>query len=160
MHARKEDLLKTVTATYRVSINVKPEAAFAYISDLTRHGEWNDHLSVEALTPAPVQVGNEYVSWGRTLYEKRRNELKVTAYQPSTRFAFMAQDSDFKDVMHEFKISPQDGGSLVERTVTVPMTPFMEFLWHWVIWPLINRPENNRSMMALKAQLERTPTPS
>jgi len=146
--------LKTVTATYRVSIRVKPEAAFAYISDLTRHGEWNDHLSVEAQSPGAVQVGKEYISWGKTLYEKRRNELKVTAYQSPTYFAFMAQDPDFKDIVHEFKISPQDGGSLVERSVTVPMMPFMEILWHWVIWPLINRPEHNRSMAALKAQLE------
>ena len=66
----------------------------------------------------------------------------------------MAQNPDFKDIVHEFKISPQGDGSLVERTVTVQMTPFMEFLWHWVIWPLINRPENNRSMAALKAKLE------
>jgi hypothetical protein len=84
--------LKTVTATYRVSIRVKPEAAFAYISDLTRHGEWSDHLSVEAQSPGEVQVGKEYISWGKTLYEKRRNELKVTAYQSPTYFAFMAQD--------------------------------------------------------------------
>jgi len=147
--------LKIVTATYRASINVKPETAFAYISDLTRHGEWNDHLSVESLTPGTIQVGSEYISWGRTLYEKRKNDLKVTAYQSPTYFAFMAQDPDFKDVVHEFKISPQDGGSLVERTVTVPITPIMEFLWQWVIWPLINRPENNRSMAALKSQLER-----
>jgi Polyketide cyclase / dehydrase and lipid transport len=146
--------LKKVTAVYRVPIKVKPEVAFAYISDLAQHGEWNDHLSVEALTPGPVQVGSEYISWGRTLYEKRRNELKVTGYQPSTYFAFMAQDPDFKDVVHEFKISPQGDGSLVERTVTVQMTPFMEFFWHWVIWPVINRPENNRSMAALKTQLE------
>ena len=149
-----EFLLKTVTATYHVTINAKPEVAFAYISDLTRHGEWNDHLSVEALTPGPVQVGSEYISVGRTLYEKRRNELKVTGYQPPTYFAFMAQDPDFKDVLHEFKISPQGDGSLVERTVIVQMTALIEFLWNWILWPLINRRENNRSMASLKAQLE------
>lgn len=149
-----EFLLKTVTATYHVTINVKPEVAFAYISDLTKHGEWNDHLTVEALTPGPAQVGSEYISVGRTLYEKRRNELKVTGYQPPTYFAFMAQDPDFKDVLHEFKISPQGDGSLVERTVTVQMTAWMEFLWNWILWPLINRRENNRSMASLKTQLE------
>ena len=149
-----EFLLKTVTATYHVTINVKPEVAFAYISDLTKHGEWNDHLTVEALTPGPAQVGSEYISVGRTLYEKRRNELKVTGYQPPTYFAFMAQDPDFKDVLHKFKISPQGDGSLVERTVTVQMTALMEFLWNWILWPLINRRENNRSMASLKTQLE------
>ena len=49
--------LKKVTAIYRLSINAKPEVAFAYISDLAQHGEWNDHLNVEALTPG--QAGSE-----------------------------------------------------------------------------------------------------
>ena len=48
--------MKKVTATYRVPIKVKPEVAFAFISDLAQHGEWNDHLSVEALTRAKRAV--------------------------------------------------------------------------------------------------------
>ena len=147
--------MKTVTYTYSVSVNVKPEVVFAYISDLTLHSEWNDHLSVEAVTPGPVKVGHQYISIGRTLYEKRRNELQVTGYQPPVTFAFVAQDPDFKDITHEFKVSPQADGSLIERTVTVYMTPFFEFVWRWLIWPLINRPENTRSMGVLKTQLER-----
>jgi hypothetical protein len=36
--------MKTITNTFRVSINARPEAVFAYVSDLTRHGEWNSGL--------------------------------------------------------------------------------------------------------------------
>lgn len=147
--------MKTVTYTYSISTSVKPEAVFAYISDLTRHPDWNDHLHITALTPGEIRVGSEYHSVGKTLYEDRHNDIRVTVYQPSTAFSFVAHDPDFKDITHEFKVSPQNGGSLVERTITVHMSPLMEFLWNLVLFPLINRRENNRSMAALKTQLER-----
>ena len=147
--------MKTLSYTYRISTSAKPDIAFAYISDLTRHPEWNDHLHVQALTPGEIQVGSKYHSIGKTLNENRHNDITVTAYQPSTLFSFVAIDPDFKDITHDFKISPQDGGSLVERTITVHMSPLMAILWNLLLFPLINKRENNRSMGALKAQLER-----
>ena len=147
--------MKTVTYTYRISTSVKPEVAFAYISDLTRHVEWNDHLHVMALTPGGIKVGSEYHSVGKTLYEDRHNDIRITTYQPPMLFSFVAHDPDFKDITHEFKIGPQNDGSLVERTITVHMSPMMAFLWNLVLFPLINKRENNRSMGALKMQLER-----
>jgi hypothetical protein len=147
--------MKAVTYTYRISTSAKPEMAFAYISDLPRHSEWNDHLHIEAMNPGVIEVGSKYHSVGKTLYEDRHNDIWITAYQPATIFAFVAHDPDFKEVTHEFKISPQNGGSLVERTVIVHMTPLVEFLWNLILFPLINRRENNRSMTALKAQLDR-----
>lgn len=147
--------MKAVTYTYRITTSTKPDTAFAYISDLTRHPEWNDHLHVTALTPGEIKVGSEYHSVGKTLYEDRHNDIHVMAYQPSTIFSFVARDPDFKDITHEFKISPQNSGSLVERTITVHMSPMMAFLWNLVLFPLINKRENNRSMGALKAKLER-----
>ena len=148
--------MKTVTYTYRISVNAIPEVVFAYIADLTRHSEWNDHLHVTVKTPGEIQVGSEYHSVGKTLYEDRHNDLWVTAYQPPTIFSFVARDPDFKDIAHEFRISPENDGSLVERTVTAQMSALMELLWRLLLFPLINRRENYRSMAALKAQLERT----
>jgi len=147
--------MKAVTYTYRISTSAKPEVTFAYIPDLTHHPEWNDHLHIEAMTPGEIKMGSKYHSVGKTLNEDRHNDIWITAYQPSTVFAFTAHDPDFKEVTHEFQISPQNGGSLVERTVTVHMSPMMEFLWSLVLFPLINKRENNRSMAALKTQLER-----
>jgi len=147
--------MKAVSYTYPITTNAKPEAAFAYISDLTRHPEWNDHLHVTALTTGEIQVGSKYHSVGKTLNEDRHNDIHVTACQPPTTFSFVATDPDFKDITHEFKISPQGEGSLVERTITVYMSPMMTILWNLFLFPLINKRENNRSMAALKAQLER-----
>jgi len=147
--------MKTVTYTYRITTSANPEVTFTYISDLTRHPEWNDHLHVTASTPGEIKVGSEYHSVGKTLYEDRHNNIRITAFQPPTIFSFVAHDPDFKDITHEFRLTPQDGGSLVERTITVHMSPMMAFLWNLVLFPLINKRENNRSMGALKGQLDK-----
>lgn len=147
--------MQATSYTYRITTSTKPDVTFTYISDLTRHPEWNDHLHVTALTPGEIQVGSQYHSVGKTLNEDRHNDIHVTAYQPSTIFSFVARDPDFKDITHEFKVSPQAGGSLVERTITVYMSPMLTILWNLFLFPLINKRENNRSMGALKAQLDR-----
>ena len=152
--------MKTISYTYRISTSAKPDIAFAYISDLTHHPEWNDHLHVTALTPSEIQVGSKYKSVGKTLNEDRHNDITVTAYQPSTIFSFVAIDPDFKEITHEFKLTPQNDGTLVERTITVHMSPMMAILWNLLLFPLINKRENNRSMAALKGQLDKIGQPA
>lgn len=147
--------MKTLSYTYRISTSAKPEVAFAYIADLTRHPEWNGHLHITALTPGEIQVGSKYHSVGKTLNEERHNDITVTTYQPLTLFSFVAIDPDFKDITHEFRLTPQNGGTLVERTITVHMSPIMAILWNLLLFPLINKRENNRSMAALKGQLDK-----
>jgi len=147
--------MKTVSYTYRVSTSVKPEVAFEYISDLTRHPEWNDHLHIQAVTPGEIQVGSKYNSVGKTLNEDRHNEISITAYQPPSFFSFVAIDPDFKEVTHEFRLTLQNDGTLVERTVTVHMSAMMAILWNLLIFPLISKRENNRSMATLKGQLDK-----
>ena len=146
--------MKTVTNTFRVSINAKPEAVFAYVSDLTRHGEWNSGLRIEAVTSGPVSVGSQYRSWGKP--GNRRNDIEITDYQPPTRFTFVAHDPNFKDVTHKFAVNSQGDGSVVERAVTAHMAPFVWFVWRLILWPLFDRPGMNKSLAALKAELERS----
>jgi uncharacterized protein YndB with AHSA1/START domain len=145
---------KAVTNVFSVLINAKPEDVFAYVSDLTRHDEWNEGLKIEAVTPGPVNAGSQYHSWGNH-GKGLLNEVKITDYQPSTRFAFVSSQVGINNVTHEFSFAPQDGGTLVKRTVTGHMTPLFEFVWRLFIWPFSDRPAMNKCMAALKAQLER-----
>ncbi len=108
--------MTTITRTMRVSINAKPEAVFAYVSDLTRHGEWNDGLKVEAVTADSPRVGSQYRSWGKPAH--LLNEIMITDIQPPTRFAFVARQTGFPDYRHEFAVRPQEGGTVLERVVT------------------------------------------
>ncbi len=149
--------MTTITNTFRVSIKDQPEMVFAYVSDLTRHGEWNSGLKIEAVTPGPVRVGSQYRTVGEIPGQKERpNELRVTHYQSPTRFAFVAKDPDFKEVTHEFTFNSQAGGTLMERAVTVRLPPLMAFVFRTLIFPLIGKPGMDKSLAALKAKLEQS----
>ncbi len=148
--------MTTVTQTYRVVINTPPEKVFAYVSDLTRHPEWSGgRLKIEARSPGPVAVGSQYLSHGDVAGQKDRpNELRVTQLQPPTRFAFVAQDASFGEVSHEFTFAPQEGGTRMERIVTLTMSPVKAFAFRAAIAPLIGRPMMDKALAALKAKLE------
>jgi len=145
-----------VVKTFTVFINARPEDVFAYVSDLTRHGEWSGApLVVEAVSDGPVAVGSQYRSRGDLPGQKGRpNELRVTGYEPPRRFAFAAQDPDFGEVMHEFIVTPQNGGALVARTITTQLPPLIAFMFKVIIGPLIGYPMTMRSLAALKAKME------
>lgn len=148
-----------ITNTHRVVINARPEAVFAYVSDLTRHPEWSGgRLKVEAVSLGPVSAGSQYLSRGDVAGQKDRpNELRVTQYQPPARFAFVAKDPGFGDVSHEFTFKPQADGTLMERTVIVTMPPVRAFLFRAFIHPLVGKPMMDKALAALKAKLEQRP---
>jgi len=152
--------MTTLTNTYHALINAQPEAVFAYVSDLTRHPEWSGgRLKIEAVSSGPVAVGSQYLSHGDVAGQKDRpNELRVTQYQPPTRFAFIAKDPDFGEVPHEFIFSPQAGGTRLERTVTVTLSPVRAFVFRIFIQPLIGKPMMDKALAALQARLEQGTT--
>jgi len=152
--------MTTLTHTYRILISAPPQTVFAYVSDLTRHPEWSGgRLKIEALSPGPVAIGSQYRSQGDVAGQKDRpNQLRVTQYQPPARFAFVAQDPDFGEVPHAFSFTPQAGGTLLERTVTVTLPPVNAFVFRTFILPLIGRPMMNKALAALKGKLEHNPT--
>ena len=141
---------KAVTNLFSVLINAKPEDVFAYVSDLARHSEWNEGLKIEVVTSGPASVGSQYRSWGKPAYLP--NEIEITEFQPPTRFAFVAKQSGFNDVNHEFTVHPKDGGTLIERALITGRT----LIGRLVLWPLYGRPAMNKCMAALKAQMERS----
>ena len=77
--------------TYAAQIDIQAplERVFAYVADLERHPEWAaDPLQVEAIMPGPVAVGKEYRSAVDTAGRSVTAALRVTDYQPPTRFGF------------------------------------------------------------------------
>jgi len=146
----------TVTHTYPVWIKAPVEAVFAYVSDLSRHPEWSGApLKIDALTSDPIAVGKEYLSHGDIPGQKDRpNKLRVSEYQAPARFAFIANDPDFGDVPHIFSFTPKDGGTLLERTVSVSLSPARALLFRILIRPLVGKPSTNRGLARLKTRLE------
>jgi len=132
---------------------VKLEEAFAYVADLSRHGEWSAWpLKVEPVSLAPGHVGSQYRSIGHMLGLNLHDDLQVTDYQPSSRFGFKVKDVA-GELRHEFTFQPQAGGTLVVRTVSVPASPLRKLLSPLIV--AIARPSNDKTLQLLKAQLEK-----
>lgn len=147
--------MTTITRTFPLTLRVSPEAAFAYVADLPRHGEWNHGLKIESLTPGPAGVGSQYRTVGEVPGQKERpNQLRVTRYEPPHHFAFVAQDPDFGEVTHAFSFKAQAGETQMERTLTLHLPPLVAVAFRFLIFPLIGRPGMERSLAALKAKME------
>jgi uncharacterized protein YndB with AHSA1/START domain len=143
-----------VSWTFSVHINVKPEEAFDYVADLTRHNEWSSApLKVEAVSPGPVRVGSQYRSVGHMLGQELHDDLRVTDYQPSSRFSFVVREKGQPiELRHEFTFQSQEDGTLVVRTISANVSPLRRLL-ALLLTPII-QPETTKSQQLLKTKLE------
>ena len=148
--------MTTVVRTHKVLVKASLQRAFAYVSDLTRHPEWSDgELKIQEVIPGPVAVGKEYHSRGEVATQKDRlNTVRVSDYEPPLRFGFVANDPDAGDISHIFTFKEQNGGVLVERTMTLSLNPIVAILFRLIVYPLIGRPSMEKALAKLKEKLE------
>ena len=144
-----------VVNNYSVHISAKPEDVFPYLSDLTRHGEWNESLRVEAASDGPAAVGSQYRSTGRMMGKEFQNEVRITELESPTRLSFISNDGK-NDFLQEFTFQPVGGGTSLERRVTFEMNPLMMLMFKAVIGPLVANPSMNKSLKSLKGKLEQS----
>ena len=147
--------MKTVTKTAQIIVHIPLQFTFEYVSDLSRHPEWNNGLHIEEVTPGPIAVGKEYSSHGVVSVQKDRpNTVRVSLYEPLHKFGFIAEDPDFGEAWHVFTFEEQSGKVLITRTMTLVLKPIVAFLFSNVVYPLIGGPSMKKSMAALKQKLE------
>ncbi|MCH7653266.1 MAG: SRPBCC family protein [Chloroflexi bacterium] len=140
--------------TCRIDIKAKPEDVFAYISDLAKHSEWNDGLSIEKVSEGDVGVGTEYRSTGKQLGKSIVNTVKVTEFESPRKFSFTGSDGKL-EFLQEMSLSEHDGGTRLERTTSAELNPVMAIAFKILIGPLIANPSMNKSLRRLKANLEK-----
>ena len=148
--------MTTILRSHQVVVKAPLQAVFDYVSDLTRHPEWSGgELKMKAVTPGPVSVGKEDLSRGEVAGQKNRpNSVQITDFEPPHKFGFAAQDPDFGRVSHVFTFVEQNGGVLVTRTMTLSLNLIAAFLFRFFIYPVIGSPSMNKSLAALKTELE------
>jgi hypothetical protein len=148
--------MRKVVRVHRVLVHAPLEVAFEYVSDLTRHPEWSGgELKIEEVTSAPIAVGKEYFSQGEVAIQKNRpNTVQISTYEPPHKFGFVARDPDVGDVFHLFSFEEQNGAVLISRTMTLSLNPIIAILFALFIYPLVGRPSMEKSLKALKLQLE------
>jgi uncharacterized protein YndB with AHSA1/START domain len=113
-------------ASYVVTIMAPPAKVFDYIADISRHGEWgskDDNMKVTAEKPGPPAVGSRYNAEGVLNGKVNASVDTITALEPPKRLVFEAADSN-SIFIHEFLVTPADGGTKVERNLTMSKGPF------------------------------------
>ncbi len=143
------------SATYNITISAPQTKVFDYIADVSRHGEWgskDDHMKVTAEKPGPSRAGARYKAEGVLNGKVNPSVVTITALEAPNRLAFDAEDSN-SIFHHEFLFTPSDGGTRVERRVTMPKGP-----WYFPMVLAIFRgtvvKNYNGALVNVKAKLE------
>jgi Polyketide cyclase / dehydrase and lipid transport len=142
-------------ATYDVTVKAPQSTVFDYVADVSRHGEWgsaDDHMKASAEKPGPPAMGSRYKADGMLNGKANQSVVTITAIEAPKRFAFEAEDAN-SVFHHEFLFSPADGGTRVERNVTMTKGPFYFPLVLSIFKSTVQK-NYNGAMSNLKTKLE------
>jgi hypothetical protein len=139
--------------SFSIHVKVPPEVAFAYVADLTRHGEWNPGLKVMAVSEGTTTIGSRFQSVGHLMSWEIHDDLCVTEYQPPVRFAFFVKSGFREELTHEFMLQPKDSGTLITRTALATVSLLQKLLAP-ILAAFFIRSEHIKSLERLKAKLE------
>jgi uncharacterized protein YndB with AHSA1/START domain len=143
---------KAITCT--VTIAKPPEQVFAYVADVSKHGEWSPKpFRVEDLS-GPVAKGTTFTSYGQIPGDKNhRNDVEVTECDPPSRFALRSAEKD-QHFFNTFEISAEGAGSKLVRTMDMPVPGgFLGVVFPMFV-PLIRR-DVQKGLNNLKANVEK-----
>ena len=140
-----------------VQINRRPEEVWAYLTDFSRHAEWSPKpWKMESLTEGPVRVGSKFRSTGWVPRDANHvNDVEITAMEPARRLAFSSMEKGqvFKN---EFRLTAQDGGTRVDRTLDMPKPTGAIGLVFPLIVAGVVKPGVQKGMNMLKAKLDQS----
>ncbi|MPZ49553.1 MAG: hypothetical protein GEU75_09695 [Dehalococcoidia bacterium] len=107
-----------VVTKSQVWIAATPRRVFAYLADLTKHGEWSTHkLSIEAEGDGPLGVGSRFVSHGEQFGQSLTDTLTVTEYEPGRRFVFESAGRAGR-WRHTYEVETERGGTRLTRAMS------------------------------------------
>jgi len=143
------------SASYAVDIKAPQATVFDYVADVSRHGEWgsaDDHMKAAAEKPGPPAMGSRYSADGLLNGKPNHSVVTITAIESPKRLAFDAEDSN-SVFHHEFTFSSSNGGTHVERHVTMTKGPFYFPLVLSIFKSTVQK-NYNGAMSNLKTKLE------
>jgi len=139
----------------QISINAPADKVYAYVSDMTKHGEWAGHgLAVVKDTDGPAEVGSTYATTA-SQFGTQKEHSTITDMAPNTKFAWDSNGS-LGTAHHWFTIADNGEHSMVTKGAqfTDPST-----LGKMMSWKLSRDvPKGFRGDLAnIKATLESSP---
>jgi uncharacterized membrane protein len=106
-------------ASIRQSVEIarRPEDVFAYLEDLSRHGEWQEEIvSVQVDTDGPTKVGSRATEERKAGGRVQTVTYEVTEHDPPRSFAFRGINGPIR-VIGEVTVEPVGDGSRSRVTV-------------------------------------------
>jgi uncharacterized protein YndB with AHSA1/START domain len=146
---------KRLNETFTVTIAKPIDEVFAYISDVAKHAEWSPTaFRVDEVSDPSFATGTTFASFGVARQgEDHRNEVTVTANEPSTRFTLTSVD-DGETYINDFQLSEADGGTVVEKHLDFPKPGGPAGLAFPAIFKQVIAPRIQEGMDTLKTRLE------
>lgn len=142
-----------VVFKFGIDINARPEEVFVYISDLSKHSEWNDGLTVKKVSEGDVAVGTEYHSTGKQFGISIKNTVIVREFESPGKFSFTGSDGRM-EFLQELILSEHNGGTRLERRSSIEVNPVLSLMLKYVMGPLFGTRSMNKGLRRLKANLE------
>ena len=140
--------------TYSIVAKTTPDAAYAYLADLTKHPEWSpDDMKMVAETPGVVTVGSRYKAVGNLVGRPNPSVVEIIGLEPGRLVAFTSTDGNSK-WQHEFTLTPEGGTTRINRKVTPLKAPPGFGILFAIFHPFIIGPGNMKSMGMLRDRLE------
>lgn len=113
--------------TWTTQVNVPQDRAYAYVADLSRHGEWAaeaDEMTIKADEPGEAAVGTTYSAEGTLLNKRNASKVTLTALNPPRSVEFEYVDPNNTSGGHVFTFTPHKGGTLISRQIYGIRQPF------------------------------------
>ena len=144
------------TNTFSVSIDRPPADVFAYLSDVSKHAEWSPKPFRVEDSSGPVKTGDRFVSIGTIPGDKNhRNDVTVTECSPPTRLVLDSLEKG-EHFINTFELQPQGEGTALTRTFDAPKPSFPLSLVFPLIMAGFIKPDVQKGLNKLKANLERS----
>ena len=141
--------------SFTVTIDRTPDVVFDYISDVSKHSEWSPKPYRVEGTSGPVKVGDTFASIGTIPGDKNhRNEVTVTESSKPGRLVLDAMEKD-QHFINTFELVAEGSGTRLTRTMDAPKPPFPVSVLFPLILAAFIRPDVNKGLQMLKANLER-----
>ena len=138
---------------FKTVIPAAQETVFAYVADLTKHGEWARNELV--ITPNDANqtlgMGKSYTSKATVRELVFDAQLTVSAFNPSHRFGFKGADST-GSFEHTFTFKAVDGGTEVIRVAEFELSLYL-WIRFWVLYLPVRKPAGERAMENLRQTL-------
>jgi uncharacterized protein YndB with AHSA1/START domain len=137
-----------------VQIDAPPETVFDYVSDFSRHPEWNETPVAVTAGDGPVGVGSTFETHGEGKYAKVGAQGTVTAYQRPSLITYRIDSVTGRTYVWTFTVQPKNGGSeLTHRFEQTKAQAYFKLL-NPIVFKFALKTAMNEGLANIKARVE------